>query len=305
MSTPEIKELQDRITRLEAEVTAQSEEKLMELSEKAINVVLDVDKHFDDKASRILSAMAFLTAAAAAIFTKAYSPIVPADMIRRKLYEVVPALPPDVTNAINKVTWEVPQASIRGIEWSLITFSVYILLVLVGAILYLTALGPFLNIPEAWRREISPDRSADKKKRLSSLLFFYFIAEVDQQEWEAYWTQDRTPAELQNEITDTYIKDSRKIAQNAKVKYTYLRVGSLFFIVAIFFLMALVAGMLSADIRVVSVFTTVGGIVWAITLAGVTKARPPRESKTHWVWILVALALSAGAVLLSLTVWYR
>ena len=305
MSTPEIRALQGRITALEAKVDVQSEPKLIDLSEKVITGTLDVDQHFDDKASRILSAMAFLTAAAAAIFTKAYSPSPPSELIRRKIYEVLPAMAgPDVTNAINKISWDVPHATLGGIEWPLVSFSLYMLFVLVGAVLYLTALGPFLNISQAWRREIRPDRSTDKSLKLSSLAFFYFISEVDEKEWEEYWKPPiRTPEKLQEELTDNYIKEARKVAQNAKVKYTYLSVGSLFFIVAIFFLMALIAGLLSTDNRVVWFLTMVGGIVWATTLAGVTKVRPPRETKTHWIWLSVAAALSVTAIILGVGIW--
>jgi hypothetical protein len=293
MSTPEIKGLQSRITALEAKVDGHSEPKLIDLSEKVITDTLEVNQHFDDKASRILSAMAFLTAAAAAIFTKAYSPSPPAELIR-----------PDFTNAINKVSWDMPHATLGGIEWSLVSFSLYMLFVLVGAVLYLTALGPFLNISQAWRREIRPDRSTDKSLKLSSLAFFYFISEVDEKEWEEYWKPPvRTPENLQEELADNYIKEARKVAQNAKVKYTYLSVGSLFFIVAIFFLMALIAGLLSTDNRVVWFLTMVGGIVWATTLAGVTKVRPPRETKTHWIWVGVAAALSVTAVILGVGIW--
>jgi hypothetical protein len=307
MSTPEIRGLQGRITALEAKVEGQSEPKLIDLSEKVITGALDVNQHFDDKASRILSAMAFLTAAAAAIFTKAYSPSPPTDLIRRKIYEALPATAGlDVTNAINKVSWEVPHASVGGIEWSLVSFSLYMLFVLVGAVLYLTALGPFLNISQAWRSEIRPDRSSDKSLKLSSLAFFYFISEVGEEEWKEYWKPPvRTPAQLQDELTDNYIKEARKVAQNAKVKYTYLSVGSLFFIVAIFFLMALIAGLLSTDNRVVGFFTMVGGIVWATTLAGVSKVRPPRETKTHWAWAGVAIALTVIAIILGIGIWFK
>ena len=47
---------------------------LMDLAESSFKAVLDADYHLDDKASRILSTMAFLTAAAAAVFSKAYLP---------------------------------------------------------------------------------------------------------------------------------------------------------------------------------------------------------------------------------------
>jgi hypothetical protein len=306
MSTPEIKALVDRIGALEAKVADQSKAKLFELSEKVINGLLAVNEHFDDKASRTLSAMAFLTAAAAAIFTKAYSPNPPTELIRRKLYEALPTtVGVDVTNAISKATWDVPHASIWGVEWPLATFSVYMLLVFVGAVLYLTALGPFLNISKAWRSKIRPNRVTDKSQELPSLLFFYFVAEVGEEEWKEYWEKDRTPETLEREITSSYIKESRKIAQNARAKYTYLSVGSVFFILAIFCLMALVAGILSSDNKVAWLLTMIGGIAWSMTLAGVTKVRPPKESKVHWIYITATILLLVIAAILSINIWFR
>src|SRR5436190_19060038 len=71
--TPEMPGLVDRLDKLEAKTANQSEAKRFDLSEKLINGLLAANEHLDDKAGRILSAMAFLTAAAAATFTKAYS----------------------------------------------------------------------------------------------------------------------------------------------------------------------------------------------------------------------------------------
>jgi hypothetical protein len=292
--TPKIPGLLDRLEKLEATTASQSQAKRFDLSEKLINGLLAANEHLDDKAGRILGAMAFLTAAAAAIFTKAYSPSPPSEMIRRRLYDVLPAtVGVDVTNAINRVSWDVPHATILGFEWSLVTFAVYMLLVFVGAVLYLTALGPFLNIPKAWK---------ERSKREPSLLFFYFVAEQSEPDWAGQWSEEKS-ADLEARITSNQIYESRMIAQNARAKYTYLSVGSIFFIMAIFCLMALIAGILTADNRIAWLLTTIGGVAWSVTLAAVTKVRPPKETKLHWVYITVTGVLIAVAVFLSTRIW--
>ena len=323
MSTPEIKALLDRIEALEGKVNdqstaiehgplqltdltaridvlegvaaaSQSEGKRFDLSEKLINGLLAANEHLDDKAGRILAAMAFLTAAAAAIFTKAYSPSPPSETIRRKLYDVLPTtIGADVSNAINRISWDVPHATILGVEWSLVTFAVYMLLVFVGAVLYLTALGPFLNVPKGWRERV---------KNNPSLLFFYFVAEEKEENWKAYWSPEES-ADLQKRIAENQVYESRMIAQNARAKYTYMTVGSVFFILAIFCLMALIAGILTTDNRVAWLLTTIGGVAWSVTLAAVTKVRPPKETKLHWVYIAVTLVLAIIAVVLGVSIW--
>jgi hypothetical protein len=93
------------------------------------------------------------------------------------------------------------------------------------------------------------------------------------------------------------------VAQNARAKYTYMTVGSVFFILAIFCLMALIAGILTTDNRVAWLLTTIGGVAWSVTLAIVTKIRPPKQTKLHWVYIAVTVLLAVIAVLLGRSIW--
>ncbi|MBS1807644.1 MAG: hypothetical protein JST84_05575 [Acidobacteria bacterium] len=298
MSTPEFQELEKRLSTLEAKADSQSEQKQKELAAGVMSGVIDIDKHLDDKASRILSAMAFLTAAAAAIFAKAYSPSLTTEQVKDKIR---PFLTPDVVSAIEKSQWDLGSATIGGTEWSVITFSVYMLFVLVGSVLYLSALGPFLNIPKAWKLQLRQDRSQNKDEKLSSLLFFYFISEVNPQDWEKYWKEDRTVDQLQSEITDNYIGESLKIAQNAKTKYNFMSVGNWFFVIAIFCLIALIGGLLTQRNIVAWLFTCLGWAVLSVVIAITSTQRPPKEKfpPTFWVWAALSVISILSAIILA------
>jgi hypothetical protein len=90
------------------------EQKLVEASFKA---VVEADIHQDNKANRIVSAMAFLTAAIATTFTRIY----------------------DFTKF--------------PIDLTLIFFSFFLLCVILGTASYLNALGPSFNIPQGLRKK--------------------------------------------------------------------------------------------------------------------------------------------------------
>src|SRR5262245_44099509 len=82
----QLSDLRWRIQSLETKLSWKDEEKRFELAQVALEHILAVGEHLDGKASRILGAMAFLTAAAAAaIFARAWSPPLPIDDISRKL----------------------------------------------------------------------------------------------------------------------------------------------------------------------------------------------------------------------------
>jgi hypothetical protein len=79
--------------------------KLIDLAEITFKTVLDADVHQDDKASRILSGMAFLTAAAAAIFAKAYSPGIASGDLLKLSQTLAPFVnPSDLPSVVDNVT---------------------------------------------------------------------------------------------------------------------------------------------------------------------------------------------------------
>lgn len=130
--------------------------KLIDFAEKSFKTVMEADVHVDNKASRILGAMAFLTAAAASIFAKVYSVGSTTSEIQEKLTQkLTPILGSADPAVINDLALSIqePHATIFGIDWALISFSIYMICILIGASLYLAALGPSLNIPSEFKRK--------------------------------------------------------------------------------------------------------------------------------------------------------
>jgi hypothetical protein len=171
-----------------------------ELAETSFKTVLDCDIHEDNKASRILTAMAFLTAAAAGIFAKAYSS--------------------DNDSQL----------------WVLAVFSLYMFFVFLGASLYLTALGPALNIPLHWSKK-------GEEKEPKSLLFFKLITDIKEEAWKKYWKEQETIS-LEEKMTDDFIYETYLIAQKVKTKLFRMVFGSFFFKIAILFLIPLVVAII-------------------------------------------------------------
>jgi hypothetical protein len=74
-----------RINALEEKVARREPDDRFQIAQVTFDHVLDVVEHIDSKASRILGAMAFLTAAAAAVFVRAAATTVSYDEAARKL----------------------------------------------------------------------------------------------------------------------------------------------------------------------------------------------------------------------------
>jgi hypothetical protein len=232
----------------------------LKLAETTFKTVLDADVHQDNKASRVLSAMAFLTAATAAVFGRAY----PASV----------ALPPLL----------LPGTSL---DLRPITFVCYLILVLIGSALYLSALGPSLNIPP-WLR------ARPGSRKVKSLLFFNAIASTDESSWQQLWARDS--AELQRRMLESYIDESRLIAQKAQAKFVLMSLGSLSFRLALISLGVLAATLFSGE-RLVFSFALSACALICFVFAFTTWRRPPskvRAGTIGWlatgVFALMALA---------------
>lgn len=205
-------------------------DKRIQLVEASFNAVLNSDLHEDDKAGRILSAIAFLTAAAAGIFSAAYSPNLGGATLNRTLQQ--------------------SPLTIFGLNASVLAFSAYIFFILIGAVLYLGALGPSFNRP-SW--------FGNRSQQVHSLLFFRNIGALDAATWSNYWLKDgNTLAELQSKLVENYIYECWLIAQKEEAKVTLMSLGSLSFRIAILFLVMLTA----------TLFLPNPGMVWVLLLLG-------------------------------------
>jgi hypothetical protein len=243
-------------------------------AETSFKTILDADIHQDNKANRILSAMAFLTAATAGIFSKAYSPSQP---------------------VAEGQTTSLPVMTIFGVNASLLAYTAYLFFVILGALLYLNALGPALNIPSRFGT-----RTADgKDKKVASLLFFAKIGELNRETWSDYW-HTLTPADLQREMTENFIFESHLIAQKATTKIFFMSFGSRLFKIAIVFLSPLIASMFSPNPWwfLFALLLALSGLFLTFTLEA---WRPPQESRSSvGRWSTLTILTVIGAIILLL-----
>lgn len=264
---------------------------LIELAETSFKAVLDADYHLDDKASRILSAMAFLTAAAGAIFAKAYSPTLPASDLRSKVETALSGSitlgTPSSSAVVDAVIASVqkPTAYLFGWDASLVFFGFYILCVLVSTGFYLAALGPALNKPAFW--------SKSEGDEIRSRLFYDFIARVDIEQWKEHWTS--TPIEqLRARFTRDYIQETWFLADKAYAKFYWMSFGSIFFRLGLVFFILFIATLFSANINVVKFLATAGLIILGSVFVFERITRPPRPQRKDlgrgWLfWLMTFL----------------
>jgi hypothetical protein len=176
-------------------------------------------------------------------------------------------------------------------DLALLTFSLYILFVVIGAMLYLIALGPTLNIPSSFR---------GTTHEVKSLLFFYNIGNLNSKAWEEYW-DSRQPAELQSLMAKDYLRESKFIAEKARAKFEWMSFGSASFKLALLCLLGLVADLLSSNPVIVYFAFFFGGSVWWALLAVERLIRPPRDSR---VWALWA-GFAGICLLISVLILFR
>jgi hypothetical protein len=300
MSEDKIDELERRVLLVEKALENSEGVTRIELAEATFKTVLDADYHLDDKASRILSAMAFFTAAAAAVFAKAYSPIMAQAEMRSR---IATALAPFtiqgaasstsvVDNVINNIA--TPSAQLFGHNLSLIAFLGYMLFAIISAGFYLAALGPSLNKPSKWLAS---------SKTIQSRLFYDFIAEVDENVWNEHWKSAIAPiASLHQEFETNYVFESRLLAEKARAKYLWLSFGALFFKVALLCLIVLTASLFASETRTVGLLSTLGcGLLFAVfVFQNITKTRKPKFRDLLDLW--TACLISAMLLLFSYSV---
>lgn len=261
-SEDSIKALEERISLLETQVEKSSSSKSrFELAETSFKTVLDCDVHEDNKASRILTAIAFLTAATAATFN---------------LYN-------------SFFVKDLQKPDIFGLDLGLFAFSLYMFFIILGVVLYLTALGPSLNV-RSWLRGNSDN--------ITSLLFFDAIARVKEEKWSNYWLNQESE-NLQNEMAKNLIHESYLIAEKVKIKYSRMAIGSFFFKIAIAFLIPLIVSLFPSEPKYIYVFSLLGEILLFGLLAFEAWIRPSQKLRhSIFFWVIFAICLICLVVLI-------
>ncbi len=181
---------------------------LYELTERSLKEVKALTEHEDNKAQRILTAMAFLAAVGGAIFALAV----------RSLFDAHAILPyVDLALPINWLALFVYAG-----------FGLYAVLLGIGAVTVLYAIMPRFAIPADWSKEKRRDWPA-------SFLFAVEILKVPYDKWVTAYTQ--TAAEnlrfeyVRNSIFETYL-----VAQKVAVKLRPLGYGVRFLLASIMLL---------------------------------------------------------------------
>jgi preprotein translocase subunit Sss1 len=302
MSDERLNELENRLAKLEGAIENSDGVNRIELAEATFKTVLDADYHLDDKASRILSAMAFFTAAAAAIFAKAYSATTTQDELRSRVASGIAPFTVQgassaavVESVINSV--QRPTAQILGYDLSLLAFLGYMFSAIVSAGFYLAALGPSLNRPSKWLAST---------KTIRSRLFYDFIAQVDEAVWNEQWTSASAPMpSLLQEFQNNYVFESRLLAEKARAKYLWLSFGGLFLRLALLCLVVLSTSLFTSQARTVGWVSMLGcALLFAVFIfQNVTKTRKPKLRDLTSLW--TACLISATLLLISFSILVR
>jgi len=163
---------------------------------------MEMTKHEDEKAGRILASMAFLTVAAAAIFS----------------------------TFLNKgLKLEFSLFCSQSFDLIPMCFGCYVFFVIIGTMLTLEAVGPSFEVPKLWRAE---------KYEPKSIFFFEKISETDTNEWMNYF--GRPNDEILAKACNDHIFEAYLVAIKVRRKVRRIIWGKRFFYVAVIVLMALV-----------------------------------------------------------------
>ncbi|MGA2784696.1 MAG: hypothetical protein ABSF09_08375 [Candidatus Bathyarchaeia archaeon] len=169
--------------------------------------MIDMTRHEDEKAGRILAPMAFLTVAYAAIFASFLG---------------------------NGVRF-------RYLSYDLITlvFLFYITCVTIGAVFLLEAFGPRFNLPKPWNSSISKEAQLESgvqstsQKVPKSIFFFEHIAKEPREEWTKYFSN--SPEVLEQKAVDDLVFEIHLISEKVSTKVNFVRRGKFFFFLAMLF----------------------------------------------------------------------
>lgn len=169
-------------------------------AQRSLDTVTHLTEYQDDKANRILTAMAFMSAFAAVIFA-----VVPS----RYPLSVLQLLLRDGLR---------PEACLLFALYGV--FVLYALTLTIGVVFVLHAVRPRFNVPRGWKPEGS---------KPASYLFFEKIVEVSPTDWANAFVgtkkEDLLNAQVKNAVMETYL-----IAQKIGVKMKWLSLGVKLFV---------------------------------------------------------------------------
>ena len=179
--------------------------KKVKIAEESLKSVIHLTEYEDDKANRILTAVAFLSAFAAVMFTETMDSV------------DFPKEP--VSGCIAFLTHSYPY-----IYYGLFFF--YALLMTWGAVLVIFGIRPSFNLPSVIK----------SGGEVSSLLFFRFILSSTPETWaETY--RDKSPQELEQLYFENCVTESYLVAGKIPKKIAFVELGTKYFFASTIVLM--------------------------------------------------------------------
>lgn len=214
------------------------------VAKESFKEVLASDEHEDSKAQRILTAMAFLTAAAGVIFAE----------LRRSQIGAFLTFP-----------------LLASHDYLGVCFFAFVTTIVIGTLCVLAALGPAFNIPPSWRKK-------DRESYPRSLLFSQLILQGTQADWERHW-QDSTADELRTQLVKNYAIEAYLLAKKIRFKVGMMRRGKAAYKLSLGFL-----GMLVIPIVTTSVDHVNSLAAWIFALVLVQDLVEQATSPPTWDW---------------------
>jgi hypothetical protein len=172
-----------------------------QLSEKSLAEVKHLTEYEDEKANRILTAVAFLSALAGVLY--------------------IGLLPGDMTDSM-QAGW---RAWLAPVLYH-VFFGLYGLCTVAGAIFVIKAVRPRFNIPEGWAGSQRADPAAYPQPELPpSFLFFEMILKVSPAAWARAFTMTAAD-DLKIHYLKNYIHESYLVADKIRAKLKPLQRGT-------------------------------------------------------------------------------
>lgn len=163
---------------------------LLPHAEKSLDIVSHLTEYQDEKANRIFTAMAFLSAFAGLLYAE--------------------------------ISKDVPRLTVKAYGWGWWfhqLFLAYTVVLVLGALFVLLGIVPRFEIPATWKAKRQENAGGEPK----SVLFANMIAEMDRKAWVNYFT--RAPADVLKKYFDGYVFETHLVATKVRDKMKMLSPG--------------------------------------------------------------------------------
>ena len=189
--------------------------KRYEITREVFERPLEMTRHEDEKAGRILASMAFLTVAAAAVFS---------------------------TLLNNGIRFELSLFCSQRLDLIPASFAGYIILVVAGTILMLETFGPSFEVPKVWRTSVkSEEKGSERTYEPQSIFFFEKISKEDRNQWVNYF--GGVTNEILTKACNDHIFEAHLVSTKVSRKVRRIKCGKRFFYIAmIMFAVLIVVG---------------------------------------------------------------